>query len=112
LAGIEAIEGLTVNGPEQGGYPGILNVGLDDIEGESLLLALEPLCVASGSACNSRSQEPSYVLRALGRSDLEAQSAIRFSLGRMTTRDEVETAITLYRRGVEKLRNLAPEAVA
>ena len=112
LAGIEAIEGLTVNGPEQGGYPGILNVGLDDIEGESLLLALEPLCVASGSACNSRSQEPSYVLRALGRSDLEAQSAIRFSLGRMTTRDEVETAITLYRRGAEKLRNLAPEAAA
>jgi len=112
LAGIQAIEGLHINGPEQGDYPGILNVGLDDVEGESLLLALEPLCVASGSACNSRSQEPSYVLRALGRSDLEAQSAIRFSLGRMTTRDEVETAITLYRRGVEKLRNLAPEAVA
>ena len=112
LAGIQGIEGLTINGPEQGGYPGILNVGLDDVEGESLLLALEPLCVASGSACNSRSQEPSYVLRALGRSDLEAQSAIRFSLGRMTTRDEVETAITLYRRGAEKLRNLAPEAAA
>ena len=111
LAGIQAIEGLHINGPEQGDYPGILNVGLDDVEGESLLLALEPLCVASGSACNSRSQEPSYVLRALGRSDLEAQSAVRFSLGRMTTRDEVETAITLYRRGVEKLRNLAPEAV-
>jgi cysteine desulfurase len=112
LAGIQSIEGLTINGPEQGGYPGILNVGLDDVEGESLLLALEPLCVASGSACNSRSQEPSYVLRALGRSDLEAQSAIRFSFGRMTTRDEVETAITLYRRGAEKLRNLAPEAAA
>ena len=112
LAGIQTIEGLHINGPEQGDYPGILNVGLDDVEGESLLLALEPLCVASGSACNSRSQEPSYVLRALGRSDLEAQSAVRFSLGRMTTRDEVETAITLYRRGVEKLRNLAPEAVA
>lgn len=112
LAGIQDIEGLNINGPEQGGYPGILNVGLDDVEGESLLLALEPLCVASGSACNSRSQEPSYVLRALGRSDLEAQSAIRFSFGRMTTRDDIETAITLYRRGVEKLRNLAPEAVA
>jgi len=111
LAGIQDIEGLHINGSKQGGYPGILNVGLDDVEGESLLLALEPLCVASGSACNSQSQEPSYVLRALGRSDLEAQSAIRFSLGRMTTRDDVETAITLYRQGIEKLRKLAPGAV-
>jgi len=110
-AGIRDIEGLHINGPEQGAYPGILNVGLDDVEGESLLLALQPLCVATGSACNSRSQEPSYVLRALGRSDLEAQSAIRFSLGRMTTRDDVETAITLYRQGIEKLRKLAPGAV-
>jgi len=111
LAGIQDIEGLSINGPEQGGYPGILNVGLDDVEGESLLLALEPLCVASGSACNSKSQEPSYVLRALGRSDLQAQSAIRFSLGRMTTGSDIETAISLYRQGVEKLRNLAPGAV-
>lgn len=111
LAGIQDIEGLYINGPEQGGYPGILNVGLDDVEGESLLLALEPLCVASGSACNSKSQEPSYVLRALGRSDLQAQSAIRFSLGRMTTGSDIETAISLYRQGVEKLRNLAPGAV-
>jgi len=112
LAGIQDIEGLHINSPKQGGYPGIFNVGLNDVEGESLLLALEPLCVASGSACNSQSQEPSYVLRALGRSDLEAQSAIRFSLGRMTTHDDVEAAITLYRHGVEKLRKLAPGAVA
>ena len=111
LAGIRDIEGLYINGPEQGGYPGILNVGLEDVEGESLLLALEPLCVASGSACNSKSQEPSYVLRALGRSDLQAQSAIRLSLGRMTTGSNIETAISLYRQGVEKLRNLAPGAV-
>ena len=109
LAGIQGIEGLHINGPERGGYPGILNVGLDDVEGESLLLTLEPLCVATGSACNSQSQEPSYVLRALGRSDREAQSAVRFSLGRMTTSDDIETAITLYRDGVEKLRSLAPE---
>ncbi len=112
LAGIQNIEGLQINGPEQDGYPGILNVGVNDIEGESLLLALEPLCVATGSACNSQSQEPSYVLRALGRSDQQAQSAIRFSLGRPTTRKDIETAIKLYCRGVEKLRNLAPEAVA
>lgn len=110
LTGIQGIEGLYINGPEQGGYPGILNVGLDDVEGESLLLALEPLCVATGSACNSRTQEPSYVLRALGRSDLEAQSAVRFSLGRMTSSSDIKTAITLYRDGVEKLRALAPES--
>ena len=110
LAGIQGIEGLYINGPEQGGYPGILNVGLDDVEGESLLLALEPLCVATGSACNSQTQEPSYVLRALGRSDREAQSAVRFSLGRMTTSSDIETAITLYRDAVEKLRALAPES--
>lgn len=112
LAGIQDIEELHVNGPEQGGFPGILNVGLNDVEGESLLLALEPLCVATGSACNSQTQEPSYVLRALGRSDREAQSAIRFSFGRLTTPADIDTAIMIYRRGVEKLRNLAPGKVA
>jgi cysteine desulfurase len=112
LQGIRDIDGLQVNGPELGGYPGILNVGIQDIEGESLLLALEPLCVASGSACNSRSQEPSYVLRALGRSDLEAHSAIRFSLGRKSSSEDIERAIAIYRSAVEKLRNLAPERVA
>lgn len=110
LAGIQGIEGLHINGPEQGGFPGILNVGLDDVEGESLLLALEPLCVATGSACNSQTQEPSYVLRALGRSDRQAQSAVRFSLGRMTSSSDIKTAVTLYCDGVEKLRSLAPES--
>ena len=109
LAGIQEVAGLHINGPEQGAYPGILNVGLDDVEGESLLLALEPLCVATGSACNSRSQEPSYVLRALGRSDREAQSAIRFSLGRPTSTEEIDTAVSRYCEGVTKLRTLAPK---
>jgi cysteine desulfurase len=87
----------------------LLNVSAADIEGESLLLALEPLCVATGSACNSTNQEPSYVLRALGRSDIEAQSAIRFSLGRPTTAGEVDFAIRHYREAVTKLRTLAPQ---
>jgi len=112
LQGIRDIDGLHVNGPLHGGYPGILNVGVEDIEGESLLLALEPLCVATGSACNSQSQEPSYVLRALGRSDREAQSAIRFSLGRKTSSEDIERAVVIYRNAVEKLRDLAPERVA
>jgi cysteine desulfurase len=112
LEGIRDIDGLHVNGALLGAYPGILNVGVEDIEGESLLLALEPLCVATGSACNSQSQEPSYVLRALGLSDQQAQSAIRFSLGRTTSSDDVERAVVIYRNAVEKLRNLAPERVA
>jgi cysteine desulfurase len=89
--GIREIDGISLNG-DPGGFPGILNVSVDDIEGESLLFALEPICAATGSACNSKIQEPSYVLRALGRSDMQAQSAIRFSVGRPTTMQEVEFA--------------------
>ena len=72
------------------------------------MIALEPLCVASGSACNSTSGESSYVLRALGRSDIDAQSAVRFSFGRFTTTDEIEFAIQHYRQAVTRLRSLAP----
>jgi cysteine desulfurase len=106
--GIHDIPGVMINGSLEHGFPGIINVSVEDIEGESLLLALEPLCVATGSACNSSSQEPSYVLRALGRSDELAQSAIRFSFGRPTTEAEVDTAIDLYRNAVSRLRALAP----
>lgn len=109
--GIKDIDGITLNG-DPDGFPGILNVSVDGVEGESLLLALEPLLVATGSACNSKSQEPSYVLRALGLSDAQAQSAIRFSVGRPTTRDEMEFAAAHYREAVARLRNLAPEAAA
>lgn len=108
--GLQDIDGLYINGPSEGGYPGILNVGVKDVEGESLLHALEPLCVATGSACNSQSLEPSYVLRAIGRSDLEAQSAIRFSLGHLTTPDDIEIAISLYCQAVRKLRSMTPGA--
>ena len=107
--GIRDLDGILLNG-DPDGFPGILNVSADGVEGESLLLALEPLLVATGSACNSKSQEPSYVLRALGRSDLQAQSAIRFSVGRPTTRDEVEFAARHYRAAVSRLRGLAPAA--
>lgn len=110
--GLQEIDGTYVNGDSQCQYPGILNVGVEDIEGESLLLALEPLCVATGSACNSQSQEPSYVLRALGRSDAEAQSAIRFSLGRQTATQDIERAVDIYRRAVSKLRALAVRRAA
>jgi cysteine desulfurase len=109
--GIRDIAGVTLNG-DADGFPGILNVSAEDIEGESLLLALEPLLVATGSACNSKTQEPSYVLRALGLSDDQAQSAIRFSLGRPTSREEVAFAVERYRAAIAHLRELAPEAAA
>ena len=110
-SGIREIDGISLNG-DPNGFPGILNVSVDDIEGESLLLALEPLQVATGSACNSKSQEPSYVLRALGRTDMQAQSAIRFSVGRPTTMSEVEFAAGQYRDAVARLRAMAPQAAA
>jgi len=110
-SGIREIDGISLNG-DPNGFPGILNVSVDDIEGESLLLALEPLQVATGSACNSKSQEPSYVLRALGRTDMQAQSAIRFSVGRPTTMSEVEFAASQYRDAVARLRAMAPEVAA
>ena len=110
--GIRDIRGVVRNGGADHAFPGILNVSVEDIEGESLLLALEPLCVATGSACNSKSQEPSPVLRALGRSDLLAQSAIRFSFGRPTTTAEVEFASARYRDAVGRLRETAAGLVA
>jgi cysteine desulfurase len=111
-AGIGDVPGVIINGDFESGFPGILNVSVEDVEGESLLLALEPICVATGSACNSQSQEPSYVLRALGRNDLLAQSAIRFSFGRPTRQEDVEVAAARYRQAVARLRELAPEAAA
>jgi cysteine desulfurase len=109
--GIGDLGGLLLNG-DPDGFPGILNVSAEGVEGESLLLALEPLLVATGSACNSKTQEPSTVLRALGRSDLQAQSAIRFSFGRPTTAEDVAFAARRYRSAVMRLRELAPGQAA
>lgn len=108
--GIRGLPGILENGNPDHQFPGILNVSADGVEGESLLLALEPLCVASGSACNSSSGEPSYVLRALGRTDRLAQAAIRFSFGRDTRLADIETARDAYIASVERLRCLAPAA--
>lgn len=111
-AGVSAVSGVVRNGSAEHAFPGILNASVEDIEGESLLLALEPLCVATGSACNSLHKEPSYVLRALGRSDALAQSAIRFSCGRTTTPADVDFAVQRYRDAVDKLRSIAPTRAA
>lgn len=108
--GLRKLPGLHLNGAAKQQYPGILNVSADGVDGESLMLALEPLEVASGSACNSLSREPSYVLRALGRDDALAQSAIRFSYGRPTRAADIERATDIYCQAITRLRALAPQA--
>ncbi|MDH3441751.1 MAG: aminotransferase class V-fold PLP-dependent enzyme [Gammaproteobacteria bacterium] len=107
---LDTVPGIRSNGDPAAAYPGILNVSVGDVDGESLMLALEPLCVASGSACNSSSAEPSHVLRALGCTDIEAEGAVRFSFGRNTTEAEVDRAAQLYCAAVGKLRGIAPAA--
>lgn len=111
-AGLQPTAGIRLNGDPSNSWPGILNVSIDGVEGESLMLALEPLCVATGSACNSQNQEPSYVLRALGLDDELAQSAVRFSFGRMTRDADIDVAIERYRAGVQHLRSIAPADAA
>lgn len=110
MSALQDVAGILVNGDPDAAYPGILNVSVADVDGESLMLALEPLCVASGSACNSANVEPSHVLKALGRSDSEAEAAVRFSFGRTTTEEEVDQAAALYRGAIDKLRGFAPAA--
>jgi cysteine desulfurase len=88
--------------------PHNLNVSFNYVEGESLIMAIKDLAVSSGSACTSASLEPSYVLRALGRSDELAHSSIRFSIGRFTTEDEVDHAVKLLTGKVAKLREMSP----
>ena len=107
-AGLSVLPGVLLNGHPTRRAPGILSVTVDGVEGESLLYALPGLAVASGSACATTSAEPSYVLRALGRSDRLAQSTLRLSLGRFTTPSEIESAIEAIVRAVTRLRAAAP----
>jgi len=108
LDGMQDIEEAYVNGDLERRIPHNLNVSFNFVEGESLIMAVKDLAVSSGSACTSASLEPSYVLRALGRSDELAHSSIRFTLGRFTTREEIDYTINLIKRKVEKLRELSP----
>jgi len=108
LRGMKDIEEAYVNGDLERRIPHNLNVSFNFVEGESLIMAVKDLAVSSGSACTSASLEPSYVLRALGRSDELAHSSIRFTMGRFTTQEEIDFAIDLIRRKVAKLRELSP----
>jgi len=107
-AGISAIEEVHLNGDWQQRVPHNLNVSFNFVEGESLIMALKDLAVSSGSACTSASLEPSYVLRALGRSDELAHSSIRFSIGRFTTEEDIDYAVALIQQKIGKLRELSP----
>ncbi len=105
---LKDIEEVYLNGDLEQRIAGNLNISFNFVEGESLMMGLKDLAVSSGSACTSATLEPSYVLRALGRSDELAHSSIRFTLGRFSTMEEVEHAIPLIRQQIEKLRELSP----
>jgi cysteine desulfurase len=107
-AGLSSIEEVYVNGDLSHRVPHNLNVSFNFVEGESLIMAIKDVAVSSGSACTSASLEPSYVLRALGRSDELAHSSIRFTVGRFTTPADIDYTIELLKRKIAKLRELSP----
>jgi len=108
LKGVQQIEEVYVNGDLEQRVPHNLNVSFNFVEGESLMMAIKDVAVSSGSACTSASLEPSYVLRALGRSDELAHSSIRFSIGRFTTEEEIEYTVSHLQEKLTKLRELSP----
>ena len=106
--GLQEIEETYINGDMDHRVPHNLNVSFNYVEGESLIMAIKDIAVSSGSACTSASLEPSYVLRALGRSDELAHSSIRFTIGRFTTEEDIDFTIELIKSKVGKLRELSP----
>ncbi|MGB0893522.1 MAG: IscS subfamily cysteine desulfurase [Parashewanella sp.] len=106
--GIKDIEETYINGDAEQRYCGSLNVSFNFVEGESLMMALKDLAVSSGSACTSASLEPSYVLRALGLNDEMAHSSIRFSIGRFTTEEDIDFAIDVINKSIDRLRDMSP----
>ncbi|MBK8103375.1 MAG: IscS subfamily cysteine desulfurase [Cellvibrionales bacterium] len=108
LAGVSDMEQVFVNGSLDHRVAGNLNISFAFVEGESLLMALKDLALSSGSACTSASLEPSYVLRALGLNDELAHSSLRFSIGRFTTEEDIDFAVSHLRKAVSKLRELSP----
>ena len=106
--GLSEIEEVYLNGDAERRVPHNLNASFNFVEGESLIMAMKDVAVSSGSACTSASLEPSYVLRALGRSDELAHSSIRFTVGRFTTKEEIDYTVDLVKRKIAKLRELSP----
>ena len=108
LAGLQDIPEVRINGCMERRIPHNLNISFQYVEGESLLMGMKGIAVSSGSACTSASLEPSYVLRALGLSDEVAHSSVRFSVGRFTTAQDIDSAIAQVQSTVSRLRELSP----
>jgi len=108
LDGLKDVEQVFINGHLEQRVPHNLNMSFNYVEGESLIMGIKGLAVSSGSACTSASLEPSYVLRALGRSDELAHSSLRMTFGRWTTEAEIDFAIETIKLNVAKLRDLSP----
>ena len=108
LTGLQGIEQVFINGDMERRVPHNLNISFNFVEGESLIMGVKGLAVSSGSACTSASLEPSYVLRALGRSDELAHSSLRMTIGRFTTEEEIDYAVNTLQERVAKLRDLSP----
>jgi cysteine desulfurase len=107
-AGFQKMDAVVLNGDEQHRAAQYLNVSFNYVEGESLLMGIKGVAVSSGSACTSASLEPSYVLRAMGRSDELAHSSVRFSLGRFTTEQDIDFTLAQVTQVVTKLRAMSP----
>ncbi|MBK6472516.1 MAG: IscS subfamily cysteine desulfurase [Betaproteobacteria bacterium] len=108
LDGISTIEQVFINGDLEHRVPHNINASFNFVEGESLIMGVKGIAVSSGSACTSASLEPSYVLRALGRSDELAHSSLRMTIGRFTTVEEIDYAVSTLQDRVAKLRELSP----
>jgi cysteine desulfurase len=108
IDGLSDIDQVFINGSMEHRVPQNVNISFNYVEGESLIMGIKGLAVSSGSACTSASLEPSYVLRALGRSDELAHSSLRMTIGRFTTEEEIDYAIATIRENVAKLRELSP----
>jgi cysteine desulfurase len=108
LAGIGQIEQVFINGHEERRVPHNVNASFNYVEGESLIMGIKGIAVSSGSACTSASLEPSYVLRALGRSDELAHSSLRMTIGRFTTVEDIDYAVATLQDRVARLRELSP----
>ena len=106
--GLQDIEQIFVNGDIERRVPHNLNISFNYVEGESLIMGIKGIAVSSGSACTSASLEPSYVLRALGRSDELAHSSLRMTIGRFTTEEEIDFVVSTLKDRVAKLRELSP----
>ncbi|NRB56482.1 MAG: aminotransferase class V-fold PLP-dependent enzyme [Salinicola sp.] len=110
LDGLADCGGIHNHSPQDRSVPNIVNLAFDGVDGESLLMALRGLAVSTGSACNSASVEPSYVLKGIGVPHSQALASIRFSFGRFTSIEEIDAAVADISRALNGLRQPSKSA--